>query len=38
MKYTEEHIDAYLRGEMTVEEKAAFEARGQYDAPSYRRT
>lgn len=32
MKYTEEHIDAYLRGEMTVEEKAAFEAEMEHDS------
>lgn len=32
MKYTEEHIDAYLRGEMTVEEKAAFEAEMEQDS------
>ncbi len=31
MKYTEEHIDAYVRGEMTVEEKASFEAELEQD-------
>lgn len=31
MKYTEEHIDAYLRGEMTSTEKAAFETELGHD-------
>ena len=32
MKYTEEQIDAYLRSEMTAEEKAAFEAESEHDS------
>lgn len=31
MKYTEEQIDAYVRGEMSVPEKAAFEAEMERD-------
>ena len=32
MKYTEEQIDAYLRGEMTTSEKAAFEAELEHNS------
>lgn len=32
MKYTEEQIDAYVRGEMSVPEKAAFEAEMERDS------